>query len=263
MTAALLIVLSAGPAFPQNAREIQHMKDVIDLLQLVRQLQTSVEQNDALMKGLIEKMADQVNTLSTGMKTITQAVDSIKGQNDASAKEMRAALKTVTDSVKELQGDLSSARAQINTVSKELTTMKTTAEPLAGPDDLWRTAFLDYSAGNWDLAIAGLQEFLSKYPTDARAAEAEMRIGNAQFAVKKYDLAITQFDIVLQKYPESDTTRAALLKKGLALAETNPPQAINVLNEVAKKYPGTVEAANAQAKLKELQPAQRGRAPAK
>jgi TolA-binding protein len=69
---------------------------------------------------------------------------------------------------------------------------------------------------------------------------------------------------VLQKYPESDKTRTALLKKGLALAETNQPQqAISILSEVAKKFPGTIEATNAQAKLKELQSVQRPRTPAK
>jgi tol-pal system protein YbgF len=128
---------------------------------------------------------------------------------------------------------------------------------LAGPDDLWRTANVDYNVGNWDLAISGLQEFLSKYASDPRASEAQLRIGDALYAQKKYDLAITQYDIVLQKYPDSDTTRAALLKKGLAQAETNQPQAKETLTEVVKKYPNTAEAQSAQSKLKEMQPAPR------
>jgi TolA-binding protein len=51
------------------------------------------------------------------------------------------------------------------------------------------------------------------------------------------------------------------LKKGLAQADANLPQAIATLNEVAKKFPGTQEAISAQAKIKEMQPAQRGRTP--
>ena len=86
-----------------------------------------------------------------------------------------------------------------------------------------------------------------------RAADAHLRMADAQVGLKKYEQAETEYDFVLQKYPESDTSRAALLKKGLALAEHDKPQAITTLNEVVKKFPNTSEAASAQARLKELQ----------
>ena len=252
--AVLLIILAAGPVYPrpQNRDILQLQKDMIDVMQRVNQLQTTVDRDNGLLKSLMERVADQVNTLSSGLQKMTQAVDGIRGQNDTTTKELRTALKTLNDSIKELDTELSSARAQIGSLSREVTTMKTTTEPLASPDDLWRTAYLDYSAGNWDLAISGYQEFLSKYPMDARAPDAQLRIGDALKQQKKYDLAITQYDIVLQKYPESDKTGAALLKKGLAQAESNQPQANSTLNEVVKKFPGTTEAIAAQAKLKEL-----------
>src|SRR5438270_3647266 len=98
-------------------------------------------------------------------------------------------------------------------------------------------------------------EVLSKYPNYPRAPEAHLRMGDALAGQKKYELAETEYDIVLQKYPESDTSRAALLKKGLALAEHDTPQAITTLNEVVKKFPNTSEASSAQTKLRELQPA--------
>jgi tol-pal system protein YbgF len=258
----LLIILAAGPVYPQNRDILQLQKDMIDVMQRVNQLQTTVDRDNALLKSLMERVADQVNTLNSGLQKMTQAVDGIRGQNDATTKELRATLKTLNDSVKELDSELSSARAQIGSLSREVTTMKTTTEPLASPDDLWREANLNYNVGLWDLAIQGLQEFISKYPTDPRAAEVQLRIGDALKEQKKFDLAITQYDIVLQKYPESDKTGAALLKKGLAQAETNQPQANSTLNEVVKKFPGTTEAIAAQAKLKELQSAQR-RTPAR
>src|SRR5262249_43819766 len=156
------------------------------------------------------------------------------------------------------------ARAQINSITREITTMKSAPEPLAGVDDLWRQGMTDYNVGNWDLAVSGLQEFLSKYPNDPRAAEGQLKIGDAYDAMKKYDLAITQYDIVLQKYSDSDKTRSALLKKGLAQAEANQPQAaISTLSDVAKKFPGTSEAGTAQTKVKELQAAQRPKTPAR
>jgi tol-pal system protein YbgF len=260
--AALLIVLAAGPAFPQNRDILQLQRDMIDVRERVNQLQSTVDRDNALVKGLVERMADQLNTLASGMQKVTQTIDGMKTLNETATREERTALKSLNDSIKELEGDLSSARAQINSISRELTTMKTAGEPLAGPDEVWRDAKLDLILGNWSLAINGLQEFLSKYPDDPRAAEAQLSMGDALYAEKKYDLAITQYDIVLQKYPEGDKTRTALLKKGLALADSNQPQATTTLNEVAKKFPGTSEAIAAQAKLKELA-AQRPKTPAR
>jgi tol-pal system protein YbgF len=261
-TAALLIVIASGPAYPQNRDILQLQKDMIDVQQMVKQLQNTVDRDNGLIKSLMEKMADQVNTLTGSMQKISQTVDGLKTQDDASTRELRTVLTNMNSTVKELEESVASARTQINSIAREVTTLKTTSEPLAGPDDLWRTANVDYNVGNWDLAVSGLQEFLSKYPNDPRAAEAQLRIGDALYAQKKYDLAITQYDIVLQKYPESDTTKSALLKKGLAQAETKQPQATNTLNEVVKKFPGTSEANTASSKLKELQAAQRPRTPA-
>ena len=255
LVAGLLLILAAVPASSQNKDMLRLQADMITLQQQVKQLQTSVDENNAAIKSLVEKVADQVNTLAGGLQKITQAVEGVKAQNDASTKEMRTIMTMLGSSVGDLQEGLSSIRAQIGTVSQQVTTLKTNAEPLPGLNDLWRTAMLDSLTGNYELSISGFQEFLSKYPNDPRAAEAHLRIGDALFNTKKYDQAETEFDLVLQKYPESDTTRAALLKKGLAQAETNQPQAKETLSEVVKRFPNTSEAQAAQQKLRELQPA--------
>ena len=135
--------------------------------------------------------------------------------------------------------------------------MKTTASPLPGPNDLWKEAVVDSLTGQYELANSAFQEFLQKSPNDPRAPEAHLRMGDNFVSMKKYDQAEQEFDFVLQKYPDSDTSRAALLKKGLAQAETNQPQAKETLTEVVKKYPNTAEAQSAQSKLKEMQPASR------
>lgn len=262
--AGLLIVLLAGPAYPQNRDILQLQADMIKLQQQMVQLQKSVDENNGAVKGLVEKIADQVNTLAGGLTRMTQAVDGVRSQNDTTMKDIRTVLTGLNTTMKDLQDEVSSVRTQMTSISKELREAKTTAEPLAGPNDVWRTAYADYSSGQYELAIGGYREFLQKWPTEARAAEAHLQIANALVGQKKIDAALDEYDIVLQKYPESDTTRTALLKKGLAQAETTQPQqAIATLNEVVKKFPNTSEAASASAKLRELTPPRGGRAPVK
>ena len=254
---ALLLTIAAGPAYSQNKDTLRLQADMITLQQQVKQLQASVDENNAAIKGLVEKMADQVNALSGGMQKITQAVDGMKAQNDATARDMHTIVTTLTtlnSAVGDLQEGLSSVRAQVNSLSQQVTTIKTIAEPLAGPNDLLKGATADFYSGLYDLAVSDYQEFLSKYPNDPHAPEAHLRMGDALYALKKYEPAETEYDFVLQKYPDSDTSKAALLKKGLALAEHNQPLAISTLKEVVTKFPNTSEANTATAKIRDLQP---------
>src|ERR1043165_12077 len=167
--AALLVVIAAGPAFSQNKQILQLQADMITLQQQMRQLQSSVDANNGSMKSLVEKMADQVNTVVGRLQKISDSVDGAKAQNEANIKEMRTILTNLNTTVGELQEGLSSVRAQINSVSQQVTTMKTTAEPLAGPNDLWKSAMVDSYSGLYDLAVSDFQDFLSKYPNDPRA----------------------------------------------------------------------------------------------
>jgi tol-pal system protein YbgF len=259
-----LILMAAGPAFPEN-RDLQLLqKDVIDLKQEVKLIQTMLDQNNAYTKGLIEKMADQINTVAGATQKLNQSLDGVKGQNDTSSKTMQQILTNLNSAISDLQESMSSVRAQVNSLSQQMTAMKSASQqqPLEGPNELWRTATLDSVSGSYDLVVADVQDFLSKYPNDTRAPDAHLLLADALANLKKFDQALQEYDIVLQKFPDSDKTRAALLKKGYALAETNQlPQAKATLNEVVSKFPGTSEANSATAKLRELQPPPAARKP--
>lgn len=262
--AILLVIMAAGPAYPEDKQLLQLQKDVIDLMAQVKVMQSTMDSNNTAIKALVEKMYDQVNTLSSGMQTITKNVDALKNQGDTSTKEMRTILTNLSSTVNDLQDGVASVRTQMSSLSKQLTEMKTTAEPLAKPDDMWRQAYADYSAGLYDLAVGDFQDFLSKAPGDPKTADAHFFMGEALSAQKKYDQAVNEYDIVLQKYPDSDKSKNALLKKGYALADLNQTQqAVTILKQVQTQFPNTAEATAAAAKLKEVPAAgRRGQAPA-
>jgi tol-pal system protein YbgF len=203
-------------------------------------------------------MADQVNTLGTSVQRINQAMEGVTGQTEKTASELRVILTNMNNNVTELQEGLSSVRAQMNSISQQVTARLTTVEPLAGPEDVMRGAMVDYLAGNYDLALSGFQEFLTKFPDDPRAADAQLSKGEALFNQKKFQEAVVEYDVFLQKYPDNDKTRTALYKKGLAHAELNETQpALAALDKVVKEFPNTSEATNAQAKARQLRAARR------
>jgi tol-pal system protein YbgF len=257
--ACLLVIFLAPAAYPQKKEILQLQADMIRLSQQMTQLQSTVDMNNAALKSLVEKMADQVNNLGGSVQKITQAMQGVQAQSDKTASELRVVLNNMNTSVGELQEGLQAVRTQINSVSQQVTAKNTTAEQLEGPDDLIRKATVDSLAGLYDIAIAGFQEFLTKYPNDPRAPDAQLSRGDAFYNQKKFDQAVVEYDVFLQKYPENDKTRTALYKKGLALAELNQtPQALSTLDKVIKDFPNTSEATNAQAKVRQLRsPARR------
>src|SRR5688572_2077847 len=125
----------APAAYPQRKEILQLQADMIRLSQQMTQLQMSVDQNNSVIKTLVEKMADQVNTLGTSVQRINQAMDGVTGQTEKTASELRVILTNMNSNVSELQEGLTSVRAQMNSISQQVTARLTTAEPLAGPED--------------------------------------------------------------------------------------------------------------------------------
>ena len=85
----LLFILTAGPAYSQNRDILQLQRDMIEVQTRVKQLQTTVDQDNAVMKNLLEKTTDQVNSMAATMQKVSQVVDGMSKQNDASSREAK------------------------------------------------------------------------------------------------------------------------------------------------------------------------------
>lgn len=257
-----LVLLMAGPAYTQNKDMVILQKDILDLKYSITQMQASFDQNNQALKSLVEKVFDQVNTLSSSIARINQTVEAANTRNDQTAADIRTAIVGLNTRMSDLTETISAVRSQVSGLSSQMTSMNTKAEPLPGPDDSWRSAKLDVLLGNFDLAVQGLSEFQAKYPNDPRSADAQIMKGEAYVAQKKHEQAIIEFDLFLQKYPESDKSSLALYKKGLAQAEANDKGALATLQQVVARYPKSQEAPLATQKIKELSTAgARGRRP--
>jgi tol-pal system protein YbgF len=116
-----------------------------------------------------------------------------------------------------------------------------------------RLAVTDFLSGNYELAREGFREYLDSYPTSSRAAEAQLYMGDLHFNQREYDQAIIEYDLLLQKYPNSVKKVTALYKKGLALAELDETEdALTYLRQVVSDFPDSTEAASAQQKIDDL-----------
>jgi TolA-binding protein len=123
--------------------------------------------------------------------------------------------------------------------------------PAASPEDLFNSAYTDYSRGNFELALAGFEAALRADPFGPRADDAQLWIGETLFEMERYADAVTAFERVIETYPDSDLVLRARLKKGLALFEArSTAEAVQVLQALINEYPDSDEARIAEQYLK-------------
>lgn len=126
------------------------------------------------------------------------------------------------------------------------------------PSEVYRQAKNDYDAGNFDLAVAGFENYLKQFPTASQADNAHYWIGESYYSKKDYPKAIEAFSKLLKSYPKSAKAPAARLKTGYSYQnEKNTAKAKEHLQKVVKDYPSSKEAVLARERLKKLEKAEK------
>jgi tol-pal system protein YbgF len=121
------------------------------------------------------------------------------------------------------------------------------------PSEAYQQAKTDFDKGNFDLSIAGFENYLKQFPDASQADSAQYWIGECYYSKKEYGKAIEEFDKVLKNHPKSEKAPGARLKIGYSyLNEKNNAKAKEHLNRVVKDYPGSKEAELAREKLKKI-----------
>ena len=95
----------------------------------------------------------------------------------------------------------------------------TTGSPLR----VYETAWADYTAGNFDLAIEGFNGYVRSFPRSESADNAQYYVGESYFQRGKLAEALEAFNRVISTYPKSDVLGQAYYKRGLCYERLNQP----------------------------------------
>jgi tol-pal system protein YbgF len=163
--------------------------------------------------------------------------------------ELNARIEELEAKVKLLSGATGTAvTSQTATASA-----KQASEKTIEPTDAYRQAKSDYDKGNFELALAGFQNYVAQFPDTTQTDKAQYWVGECYYSLKDFNKAIAAFAKVITNYPKSDKIAGAKLKIGLSyLNERNPTKAKEYLHKVIKEHPGTNEAAIAKDRLAKL-----------
>jgi tol-pal system protein YbgF len=248
-------------------------REVIQLLQMVTQLtqnqqalQTTVTQNAAVEKTLIEQSLDSVSKLNQGMGSLQKSVMDIQANSGARLDTMSTQVQGLSDNLQELLArmgkinqQLTDTQTAIQSIDAKLAAAAAppaaAAAPAAPPssDLLYSNALRDLNGKKYDLATQEFGDYLKYYSDTDLASNAQFYLGEIAYAQAQYTQALDAYNKVIDNYPKSFKLASARLKKGLTLVETGEKtMGIRELRSVVRLFPGSEEDKRARAKLKEL-----------
>jgi tol-pal system protein YbgF len=191
----------------------------------------------------------------TDLETVTGRLDEL----DARLADMGDRLDRIGRRVGAGRGDVTPVKTESLTGTQPGPAKPDTVKP--GPDtvglaadQLYNTAYLDFTRGKYDVAISEFRSYLVTYSQSDNADNAQYWIGESFYSLGRLDSAEAGFRQVMTSYPQGNKVPAAEYKLGLVyLAQNRKAEAVNQLRKVVKEFPGTNEAKLAQGRLQSLE----------
>lgn len=242
------------------------------------------------IRMLQEQSQELQNALGTLTSSLTEALKAVSSRLDQTAETTRKSLAdqkttidTVSNDLRALRERMDDNSVRLGQVTQEVGALRQTVlrmgVPAAPPTDgspdnhasgqpagnvigsgLSPTAAFDqaqgdYFAGQWDVAIVSLEQFIKDFPKSEDADNAQVMIGNSYLnqTPGKNKEALDAYDLAIRTYPKGDKLAEAYYKKAIALSNLRRIDEARAAAEyVIKTYPDGSEATLAKQLLDKL-----------
>jgi tol-pal system protein YbgF len=232
----------------QNKRSLESF----EMLKSVSQVKGSIKSLNEQTNTILRNQADLGNREFSGTSGgVSQGqIDEIRHEISKVDEKLDAMKALLMQKLAESQGPAQGTAATAGTATgaAQAGAAGTTAPD---PNQMYHQAYLDYTNGNYEIAVSEFREYLKDFPDAEFAGNAQFWIGESLYSMKKYDDALPEFEKVIKNYPNSTKAADSLVKKGYTLdALKRPKDAKAAYAEVLKKYPDTDAAKLAAERLK-------------
>ncbi len=212
----------------------------------------------------VQKKLDELNAtahrtgadLAVNQDRMQDSLNRLKGQLE----EEQHKLADLDQTVGQLKSDTDARFAALKGAGAlEAYEARRKAEQLKRPAD--KTSFFalaqkQESVGETSVARELYQEFVKKWPTDPRAADAWFRIGEIDYGEKLYRDAVLAYGKVAQDFPRSDKAPDALFRTAESMVALDlKDDARGIYEDVVRRYPKTEAAHKAKGRIAQLYPA--------
>lgn len=257
------------PAAAADKEQRQMMADLRILQEQSQQLQNLIAALNESLKAVNQRLDEQtastrkafadqklvIDNVSSDLRVLREKVDDNNVRVGSLSQEFEALRQTVSSLASRpsaLETDPAGSSASPDAPAAAAVGA---AGVGASPQKLLDGAMADYYAGQYDLAILGLDSYIKTFPQSPQADYAQFHIGGSYNQQGKYDKAIEAYDALIKTYPKSSFVPDTYVKVGIAyktLKQTD--KARDAFQLVIKNYPDTVAATIAQQNLSSIKP---------
>ncbi len=278
---AAVLALSASwtaPAFAANKEQLQMMADIRMLQEQAQQLQVLIGSLSEALKAVHSRLDQQTESNRRAFAEQKLGADNMLGDLRVVREKMddnNIRIGSLTQEVDALRQSVQQLNVAPPTLAAAPTDGATApadgvapppapvpappppgpAAAGASPQRLFDSAYADYTAGQFDLAVQGFESYIKSFPRSERADDAQVYIGNSYLQAGKYDRAVDAYDLAIRTYPNGNLIPDAWYKKGLALSDLKQTaQANEAFEFVAKTFPESSAAFLARQQLAQAKP---------
>ena len=251
--------------------------------QMEARIQRLEVQNVEQARGLDEQrqaVRERVEKVDQKIREVQAKIDELNQAGRRSGADLGVTLSRLQEEFAKIRGELEVAQHRLADVDKAVGGLRAETDArftalkgqgamdsydarqkiaaLPKPDDkaaVFALAQQQEEKGERGVAREIYEEYVRKWPSDPRSAEAGFRAGELLSAQKRYREALLSYGKVAEAFPRSDRAPAAMLGAAESMVRLDMTQeAIAVLRQLVDRYPKSDAAPKARARLQELAP---------
>ena len=272
LAAAALAAISAGCFVPvEKGREMEARIQRLEVQNVEQQRSLEAER---------QAVRERVASVDQKLKEVQVKIDELNQAAKRSGADLGVTLNRLQDEFARVKGDLEVAQHRLGELDKEVGALRTDTDArftalkgqgamdayearqkiaaLPKPDDkaaVFGLAQQQEEKGEKGVAREIYEEYVRKWPSDPRSAEAGFHAGDLLFGMKRYRDAVLSYGRVAEDVPRSERAAPAMLGAADSMLRLEmKDDAISVLRQLVEKYPKSDAAAKAKARLAELAP---------
>ncbi|MGE5358151.1 MAG: tol-pal system protein YbgF [Bacteroidales bacterium] len=273
-----LVSLSAGPARAANKEHQQMMADIRMLQEQGQRLQQTLAALTEALKTVSAKIDEQngasrklfadqkllIDAIASDLRVVREKADDSNVRLGTLSQDLEALRQaTAQNAAASAGGQLAQPSGVVPGTPPGQPPTQPPAQPPTGgeavgmpPTQLYQTAWGDYMAAQYDLAIQGFGTFLKAYPRSTQAPDAQFYIGESYFLGGKLDQAREAYTKVINNYPASPRVPEAYYKLGLTFERLGDKvHAREAFQTLIDKFPADNQSViQAKQRLSRLQP---------
>lgn len=235
ITAAWLAAVGLLPT-PTAAQQLSQ-DTILELLSQMDAMQAELRD----LRNKTELQGHELERLSTRQRELLRDLD----RRLTSVERGAATATTNVQPTEPTQTQTASVEAPTPTTSRSTAT--------AAEQQQYEAAFNLLKQGLYSRASQAFRAFIQKNPTSPLAGNAQYWTAEANYVIRNFGLALKEFDLVVNEYPESAKVADALLKIGYSYYEIGTwEKAREALTNVVVRFPNTTVAKLAQIRLTKM-----------